>query len=856
MHTWTNFQPVFQKSPLLPAPTSAYRIQLTPAFTLDDLVAIVPLLAERGINAVYLSPITTPQLGSENGYNVIDHDLINPELGGEKAFTNLVNTLKRSEMGAILDIVPNHMSIENGKNPWWQDILKHGSNSQYAEYFDLFWEESAPPGKLNLSFLGAPLAEVIADGQLIIVADGDEAGYSFLAYGSNPYPINQLGTEKIRTALEERDLDTLNRDRDFLIAIHDLQYYQLNYWRQIGSINYSRFFAIDSLARLRVEEKQVFDAAHQGVMRWTQELAEAGVPVAWRIDHPDGLEDPAGYFQRVREALTAVVGADTIVIAEKILGDDETLPDEWYEHGVMGTVGYDFMKQANDLAISKPGLAKLQASYQRFTNDRGDDFDAIAAAASAVVLESKFDLQPEFERCARLLYLASGTTDDEICQRLRRALFALLVGFPVYRTYITELGTVSDRDRQYINQAIELATQAEPSISEELALIQELLLAPSSSLEVRNFVRYFQRISGPVKAKGFEDTALYRHVVAASLYEVGGNPARVHSVPEFHAAMVTRSQQFPYSFTSLSTHDTKRGLDTRMRAATLSFLAPEWEAWLNENVAANDRYDVAEVKLHRADVWLLYQTIVAAIPPEWVDDAPTPEAIDNYRQRITDYLFKALREAKERTYWVKPEGEEGTKCQAYEAAIEGYVRSIFADATFIDRLRTFGAQVAALSMRLGLAQVAIAATAPGIVEIYQGGFDWNTKLVDPDNRHPVDHAKAAEIKTAMMVKLLQERNLQPSAFVGGSYAPIEIAGISADAAISYRRSSEDTGYVIAIAIDPHEQISNVILTGLASDRAYVDIFTELTLHSDDKGNLPLDRLSGTLPLTVLRERSI
>jgi (1->4)-alpha-D-glucan 1-alpha-D-glucosylmutase len=853
MHTWHNFAPVFQKSPLLPAPTSAYRVQLTPAFTLDDLVEIVPLLAERGINAVYLSPITTPQLGSENGYNVIDHDRLNPELGGEQAFAKLVAALDRARMGAILDIVPNHMSIEQGKNPWWQDVLKHGSNSQYAEYFDLFWEESSPPGKINLCFLGAPLAEVLANGQLTIVAEDPD--YSFLAYGSNPYPINQLGAEKIRAALEERDLEALNSDRDFLSTIHELQYYQLNYWRQIERINYSRFFAIESLARLRVEELQVFAAAHQGVLRWTQELAERGVPVAWRIDHPDGLEDPNGYFQRVRSALTAVVGADTVIIAEKILGDDETLPVEWYEHGVMGTVGYDFMKQANDLAISKDGLAELQEIYQRFTGDRGDDFEAIAAAASAVVLESKFDLQPEFERCARLLYLASDTTDDEICQRLRRALFAVLVRFPVYRTYLDDEG-ISDRDRQYIDEAIELAQQAEPSISEELALIQELLLALSPRLEARNFVRYFQRISGPVKAKGFEDTALYRHVVAASLYEVGGNPARLYNIPDFHAAMVLRSQQFPYSFTSLSTHDTKRGLDTRMRAAALAYLAPDWEAWLNAQVAADTHYDSAEIKLHRADLWLLYQTIVAAIPPEWIDNAPTAEAIDNYRQRIEDYLLKALREAKERTAWVKPEGEAGEECQAYEVAICGYVRSIFADASFMSGLRTFAARVVTLAVRLGLGQVALAATAPGIVEIYQGGFDWNTRLVDPDNRHPVDHAKSAEIKTAMMVTLLQERNLQPHAFVGGSYEQIELTGIAAGAAIAYRRSSDNARYVVAIVLNPHERLANVTLTGLLPDRSYVDIFTQTAIHSDDKGNLALDRLSGTLPVTVLREGAV
>jgi (1->4)-alpha-D-glucan 1-alpha-D-glucosylmutase len=853
MDTRTNFQPVFQQSPLLPAPTSAYRVQLTPAFTLDDLVAIVPLLAERGIQSVYLSPITTPQRGSENGYNVIDHDRINPELGGEQAFSNLVSALARHRMGAILDIVPNHMSIENGKNPWWQDVLAHGSNSQYAAYFDLFWEESSPPGKINLFFLGAPLAEVIAEGQLTIVADG--TSYSFLAYGSNPYPINQLGVQKIRAALEEKDLDSLNSDRKFLNAIHALQYYQLNYWRQIGNINYSRFFAIETLARLRVEEQRVFDDAHRGVLRWTKQLVDSGVPVAWRIDHPDGLADPKSYFQRVRQALTPVVGADTIVIAEKILGDDETLPVEWYEHGVVGTVGYDFMKQANDLAVAQTGLAELHQIYQQFTGDRGDDFAEIAAVASAVVLSSPAELQPEFERCVRLLLLASDTTDDEIGQRLRRALAAVLVWFPVYRTYIDESGEVSDRDRQYINKAIDLATQAEPAISEELALIQELLLAPSPRLEVRNFIQYFQRISGPVKAKGFEDTALYRHVVAASLHEVGGNPARLHSVTDYHAAMVERSQQFPYSFTSLATHDTKRGLDTRMRAAVLAHLAPEWAAWLNETVEANDRSE-GEIRLHRSDLWLLYQTIVAAIPPEWVDNAPTSEAIEHYRQRITDYLLKALREAKERTYWVKPETPAGDRCQAYEGAIEGYVRSIFADDTFITHLRTFAARVVPLAERLGLAQVALAATAPGTVEIYQGGFDWNTKLVDPDNRHQVDHAKSAEIKTAMMVTLLHERNRQPHAFVGGSYTPIEVAGVAPTAAIAYQRSSNTAGYVVAILLDPHEQLSHVVLTGLTPDRPYIDIFTNTTIHSDAEGHLTLDRLSGTLPLTVLRKGSI
>ena len=854
MQTWLNFKPVFQKSPPLPAPTSIYRVQLTPAFTLDDLVGVLPLLAARGITAIYLSPITTPQPGSENGYNVIEHDRINPELGGEQAFSSLVRALKQEGMGAVLDIVPNHMSIEHGNNKWWQDILKHGNSSPYADYFDIFWEESVPPGKINLCFLGAPLAEVIGNRQLVIIAN-EESGFSFLAYGSTPYPINHQGEEQIRAAMNAHDLEALNGDAGFLRMIHELQYYQLSYWQQIGSINYSRFFAIETLARLRVEEQKVFDAAHQGVLRWTQELAEMGVPVAWRIDHPDGLVDPQVYFQRVQQALTAIVGSGTAIIAEKILGDDENFPVEWYEYGVMGTVGYDFMKQANDLAISKVGLANLQEIYQRFTGERGDDFEAIETAASAVVLESKFDLQPEFERCVRFLLAALDVTDDQTSQRFRRSLFAVLVRFPVYRTYIDDEGRVSDTDRRYINETIDRTKQAEPLLTAELTILQDLMLNPSTRPEVRNFVRYFQRISGPVKAKGFEDTALYRHVVAASLYEVGGNPSRLNSVLDFHTGMVERAQQFPYSFASLATHDTKRGLDTRMRAAVLSYLAADWESWLSENVAANVHYESAEMTLHRADVWLLYQTLVAALPPEWVGTSPSPEAIGDYGQRIEDYLLKALREAKERTFWVKPEGKAGQICQAYEEAIVSYLRSILADPTFVDRLIIFASKVVRLAMRSGLGQVVLAATAPGSVEIYQGGFDWNTKLVDPDNRHPVDHAKSADIKTAMMITLLQERNRHPSAFVGGTYEPIEIAGVSPAAAIAYRRSSSTAGYLIAVGLDPNVHMSSIILEGLVPDRAYVDIFTDTIIHSNDKGALALDRLVGTLPLTVMRECS-
>jgi (1->4)-alpha-D-glucan 1-alpha-D-glucosylmutase len=853
MHIWSNFKPVFQKSPPLPAPTSLYRVQLTPAFTFDDLVAILPLLAARGIAAVYLSPITTPQPGSADGYSVIDHNRINPELGGEQGFANLARALKQTGLGAVLDIVPNHMSIANGKNPWWQDLLKHGNSSPYADYFDLFWEESSPPGKINLFWLGAPLIEVIEARQLKIRADAT-GGFSLTVYGNTDYPINQQGEDKIRAATIDLDLAALNDDTNFLLMIHNLQYYQLNYWRQIGSINYSRFFAIESLARLRVEEQKVFDAAHQGVLRWTQELADMGIPVAWRIDHPDGLVDPEVYFQRVQQALTAVVGPGTLIIAEKILGDDETLPSEWYEHGVMGTVGYDFMKQANDLAISPAGLAQLQDVYQRCTGERGDEFETIQTAASAVVLESKFDLQPEFERCARFLVAAIDVTDDERRQRLRRALFEVLIRFPIYRTYINDAGKVSDTDRCYINDAFDRTKQAHQSLGAELDSIENLMLSASLRPEIRSFVRYFQRISGPVKAKGLEDTALYRHVVAGSLHEVGGNPAQLITVPEFHTAMTQRAQEFPYSFTSLSTHDTKRGLDTRMRAAALTYLAADWESWLSENVAANARYASADVELHRADLWLLYQTIVTALPPEWLDNFPSPDRIDNYAGRIEDYLMKSLREAKERTYWVKPEGTAGEDCQAYEDAIVKYLRSMLADPTFVTRLTEFSTQVVALAIRLGLGQVALAATAPGTVEIYQGGFDWNTTLVDPDNRQLVDHAKSVEIKTAMMITLLKERNLNPSAFVGGTYEPIDLAGVSPDAAISYRRSSDTAGYIIAISLDPNANIADVTLTGLSPDRAYVDIFTNIKIHSDNKGILGFDRLlENTLPLTVLRE---
>ncbi len=944
-----SFRPIFQSAdPFLPAPVSIYRMQLTPSFTFDDVIEQLDRLQSRGIHTIYLSPITTPQKGSTHGYNVVDYDRINPEVGGEAGFQKLVEHLAQRRMGLIIDFVPNHMGIERGENAWWQDVLRWGERSAYANHFDIQWDEGA--GRINLYFLGAPFEELAAAGQAQLV-DREGEGLSLVCYGVNPYPVapeslvvvldaiikrGLLGSSKravieqarsLRSRLDavdvnaglkgsaaalerecmhflgkigmDRVLEKLNADPTFLKRLHEKQHYRLDYWRRIDGLNYARFFAIKELARVRVESKPVFNAVHAGVLRWTKMLSDRGVPVAWRIDHPDGLDNPTQYFQWISQALELERGAGTVILAEKILGVDEQLPASWVRSGVMGTTGYDFIKQMNDLSIDRGGMEAIHSDFERFLGETPKSFSELLYESNLTVMHSPFELHPEFDRCRRKLLEVFKASETQTCMQLAEALTEVMAHFPVYRTYTPRSGKVSAIDRRHIDTACDAAIAHCKELKPEIERLRALLLDPRAVAGGIEFVMLFQRLTGPLKAKGFEDTALYRNVVIGTLNEVGGEPMTLGSVHGYHEAMERRSRILPYSIATQSTHDTKRGIDARMRISALTHMSQDWSAWMGKMWSQNERHLDAVSPLQKSDAWLLFQTMVAAYPSEFLGGkAPSVDQVQAYRKRIEAYMMKALREAKERTFWVKPDAADGKtpeeqarlarlgkECEAYEQGVSRYIEAIFQDPAFLKELHAFSASVAEVAMPLSLGQVALQLTAPGVPDVYQGGFAWNTSLVDPDNRRPVDYAdiealwestqvslekandsakRAAlyqemmthwtdgRIKMAIMSTLLQERNGDPEAFVEGPYVPLTLDGVKAEEAIAYQRVGKKR-HISVVFLHPNIESRPMVVEGLEPNDVYEDVFTGLEFQVDHQGSLDLLGLPQMMPVIQLRQ---
>jgi (1->4)-alpha-D-glucan 1-alpha-D-glucosylmutase len=797
---------------------STYRLQFGAHLTFQMATGLVAYLADLGIGDAYASPLFRSRESSSHGYDVIDHGQIDPALGTEADFVAFAEQLHARRMGLMMDVVPNHMGIDDPHNEWWQDVLENGVSSIYARFFDIDWD---PPKeelkhKVLLPILGDQYGRVLENREIQLVYQDQR--FQITCYGRR-FPLaprswadvlrvvlerlapelsddepDRMELESIITELDhlppQTDLDPehvqqryrekevakrrlsqlldksptiaaalelalveFNGRRgdpasfDRLEALLAKQAYRLCHWRvATDEINYRRFFDINELAAIRVEDAEVFAQVHSLVFRFI----DAGWVTAVRIDHPDGLLDPQQYFENLQQSYqrlqpagpsSELTPAPSLYIAvEKILAPDEHLPPDW---PVSGTTGYEFLNLVNGLFVHPSGAAALRRVYARFIDENLRFADVlyeskrlilnVSMSSELHVLAGQLDRISEQHRFTR----------DFTRTSLRRALREVISCFPVYRTYIRpQTNVVTDEDRRRVATAIRTAKRRNPALSPSFFdfIASVLLLEDPDGLtdeqvqERRQFVLKFQQVTGPVTAKGFEDTAFYRYYPLASLNEVGGEPnASGTLVDSFHRKNTERFAAWPNSLVTTATHDTKRGEDVRARLNVLSEVPDEWEALVRGWRTLNERYRVEFEGATAPDdneEYLLYETLVGTWPlgsmasAEWAD----------YVERIVQYMDKALKEAKTHSSWLNPN-------QEYDAAVANFVRAVLnrqENSEFIASLARFVADIADPGFVNSLAQTLLKICAPGIPDFYQGTELWDFNLVDPDNRRPVD----------------------------------------------------------------------------------------------------------------------
>ena len=815
-------------------PRATYRLQFHKGFTFDDAAPLAPYLKKLGISHLYSSPILTARAGSMHGYDVVDHTQINPELGGAEGFERLAAALKAQGIGIVVDIVPNHMAVGGADNPWWLDVLEKGDASRYARFFDVQFDtpDAEMQGKLHAPFLGAPYGEVLQSGDLKLVRD-ETTGKIAVAYYHHRFPIRPEDQEAVAAHFDRYT------DPDALHALLEQQNFRLAWWRTAGDeINWRRFFDITELAGLRIERPEVFEAVHQV----TFDLYRRGLIDGVRVDHVDGLADPAAYCRALRARLDALdPDRKAYVVIEKILGHGEELPPDW---GVDGTTGYDFMNQVSALQHDPAGEQTL-TDYWAALSGRPADFESEELTAREEMLRTAFDRQSEGAAEAfRAIAGGSPDTRDLTVGALHRGLVHIVRHLRVYRTYAT--GTeASPPPGPFFGKAVTAALEEAPTEDWAIRFIADTLASDNA----RGAVKRFNQLTAPVAAKAVEDTAFYRYGRLLSRNDVGFQPAEFAcDIAGFHAAMQRRAEAWPRAMLATATHDHKRGEDTRARLAVLSELAGEWqtavEAWREANAPLRPEAIAPD------DQYQLYQTLVGAWPLDLAGN--NAGALNDLRERVAGWRVKSLREAKLRSSWAAPD-------EAYESANLAFLEALLdpaQSARFIDLLRGFVERIAPAAALNGLTQLVLRYIAPGVPDLYQGTEFWDFSMVDPDNRRPVDYAariaalegeadwpdltgnwRDGRIKLRLAAHLLALRAADPELFAGGGYSPVPVDGARKDNVLAFARSHGPRTAIIAVPIRCAAAVAgsgSILPPGQ---------WWEDTAVLADSGHLPLSRMS-------------
>jgi (1->4)-alpha-D-glucan 1-alpha-D-glucosylmutase len=760
-------------APRKTCPRATYRIQFNEHFRLADALALVPYFEELGVSHIYASPLFKAAAHSVHGYDVCDFGRLNPELGTEEDLERLAAALHERNMGLVLDIVPNHMGIATPENAWWQDVLKSGQASKFAGHFDIQWD---PPdhqlrGKLLVPILGDHYERVLERAELKIETANDEP---ILRYFEHRFPVAP-GSLPSNLSLE-----ALNSNRAALDELIQKQHYCLAFWGEGDlKLNYRRFFAVSTLAAVRVEEEAIFNDVHRLLRQWLGKKLLDGL----RVDHPDGLRDPKTYLERLR-----ALAPRGWIIVEKILQPDEETPDDW---PVDGTVGYDFLNQVNGLFIQGKNEKALANCYSSFTGEPVNS-EKTVHEKKILVLETLFST--EVNRLVQLLAqirMRRPAQDAFPPGHLREALIELAACFPIYRTYVRpEDGFISVPDSMTIKKALAQGQQMRRDLPRGIfEFLRGLLLLTFQGELETEFVARFQQLTGPAMAKGVEDTTFYSLNHFASLNEVGGDPGRFAvSIGEFHEFCHRQQERGGCSMLCSSTHDTKRSEDVRARLNVLSEIPDDWSQAVSRWSILNEKHR----KNHFPDrnvEYLLYQMLVGAWPISL--------------ERISAYMEKASCEAKQHTDW-------NHRNPQYDQALKHFVTAALADAEFVRELEAFIGSIAEAAHVNSLAQTLVKLTAPGVPDIYQGNEIYDFSLVDPDNRRPIDFearkrllADAKQMggegawkrrdegmaKLRLIQKTLGYRARHETIFAG-DYEPIFAGGENADHIVAFVRDGK------------------------------------------------------------------
>lgn len=857
-------------------PKATYRVQFTPEFGFDDVRVIASYLADLGISDLYASPIFKARTGSTHGYDVVDGSQLNPQLGTTQAFEALVAELQSLGLGWLQDIVPNHMAYSS-ENPYLMDVLEHGPDSSYTDYFDVCWNSpfANSQERILAPLLGDFYGESLEKGniQLQYEQNGLTVNYyslklplrlesytKFITHNlgkltrmlgrNHPDFIKLLGILYILKSVPSEvagkqrqdqiafikgliwELYTSNDDIHAFIEeniqifngepgnsesfnlLDDLlndQFYRLAFWK-VGAeeMNYRRFFTVNELISVKVEELRVFNNTHSLI----HQLVEQGIFTGLRIDHIDGLYQPTQYLERLREKM-----GDVYVTVEKILELTEDLPENW---DIQGTSGYDFLNYVNGVFCQSTNESFFDHIYHKFIG-KPVDYPSLVNEKKHLILDK--NLAGDIDNLANLLKnIASKYRygNDFTLNGLKRAIAEVLTLFPIYRTYITPDG-IGDSDKACILEVMKTAKKQVPLLHHEMNFIEKVMLLEFDASLTQTereqwiyFVMRMQQYSGPLMAKGVEDTTLYVYNRLLSLNEVGGNPSHFGiNVDKFQKFNQQHQANWPHTMNATATHDTKRGEDMRARLNVLSEIPQEWEEQVNQWSQLNQAHR-SNNQPDRNDEYFLYQTLVGAFPFAEHEQA-------SFVQRVQDYMIKAIREAKVHTAWLRPDNE-------YEEACTSFIQKILdpnLSRQFLETFQPFQEKIAEYGIFNSLSQTLLKIAAPGVPDFYQGTELWDLSLVDPDNRRPVNfeqrrdylttiqeqsktdilgliseliHQKTdGRIKLFLTLQALKTRTQYLELFQDGEYLPLEVHGTHANHIIAFARQK---GEQTAIAITP------------------------------------------------------
>jgi (1->4)-alpha-D-glucan 1-alpha-D-glucosylmutase len=887
-------------------PRATYRLQFRRGFGFDEAAALAPYLAKLGISHIYASPWLKARTGSTHGYDIVDHDALNPELGDDAAFQRMLAALEKHGLRQILDFVPNHMGVGGADNPLWLDVLEWGPDSPYAGWFDIDWdpERAYLQNKLLVPFLAGQYGMELHSGKLVLKFEEQSGSFAVWVYDWHKLPIcplhyarilgdahpelerigdlfshlplwrpqvarraSDLKADLARVAAERVDvryaIDAAVRrlngtpgDPESWRGLHALiqdQSWRAAHFRVAGDdINYRRFFNINDLAGLRMELPDVFEHTHRLVIG----LLESGVLDGLRIDHIDGLLDPRGYLRQLRTK----VSRPFYLVVEKILAPHESLRDDW---PVQGTTGYTFVNSVLGILIDSAGEEGFTRTYAEFSGETRSFAEIVRESKIRIMVNEMVSELNVLARDAARVARQNPCTADFTHNILRRAIREIVACFPVYRTYVDFEGSPGEADRRDLDWALKQARVNEPTIDKSVydflqdMLSGDLAAHPRSGFSRMSVLRCamkVQQYSGPVMAKGLEDTAFYRYHRFVALNEVGGNPDKFGiTLAAFHKANAQRAKHTPHTMVTTATHDTKRGEDTRARLAVLSEMPAEWaqqvQAW--SRILRARRGDVEGIAPpDRNDEYLYYQLLVGTWPAE-------PD--ENYTERMKTAMIKSVREAKLHSTWDSPNA-------AYEAALVEFIEQSLdpeRSRAFLSAFVPFQERIARLGEHNSLVQTVLKLTVPGVPDIYQGTELWDLSMADPDNRRPVDFALRSgllesedHIKLKTMARILAFRRDNPDLFTVGEYEPVTAEGPRADHICAFTRRRGEQSILVAVARFPvalaaNPDWSRTALPGTAGDGPWRELLTGGQVES-----LAADDLFGSLPAVVLVPESV